>query len=170
VHGGVYLPEQLAGDADVALAHIGPAAIAGAGFGAYAALLLAGGRRAQVRAALLMPGRGLSGGGVEPDFDRSVLTPLTPAAHAALPPGCDPLLCALEVDPRPPTYAGRFATAARKLLLLEDGGARPPGGRRRAPRRRRSQSPETRVGAGATGGGRMTRPARAGREPWRRVR
>jgi pimeloyl-ACP methyl ester carboxylesterase len=126
VHGGVYLPEQLAGDADVALAHIGPAAIAGAGFGAYVALLMAGARPQQVRAALLMPGRGLNGGGVEPNFDRPVLTALTPAAHAELPRGCDPLLCALEVDPRPPTYAGRFAAAARKLLLLEDGGARPP--------------------------------------------
>src|SRR5262245_30656056 len=61
--GGVYLPEILIGDADVALAHIGVAAIAGAGIGAYAAALLAGGRRKHVPAALLLPGHGLDGGG-----------------------------------------------------------------------------------------------------------
>jgi len=126
VHGGVYLPEQLAGDADAALAHTGPAAVAGAGLGAYVALLLAGARREQVRAALLMPGRGLHGGGAEPNFDRPVLTSLTPAAHADLPPGCDPLLCALELDPRPPAYAERFAAAACRLLLRADGSPLPP--------------------------------------------
>jgi pimeloyl-ACP methyl ester carboxylesterase len=125
VHGGVYLPEQLAGDADAALAHLDGAAIAGAGFGAYVALLLAGARPAQVRAALLMPGRGLGGGGPEPNFDRPLLAPLTPAAHVELPPGCDPLLCALEADPRPPAYALRFAARARRLLLLDDGTPRP---------------------------------------------
>jgi hypothetical protein len=82
--------------------------------------------RSSARRQSLMPGRGLSGGGSEPNFDRSVLAPLTPKAHATLPPGCDPLLCALEIDPRPPSYAGRFAAAARRLLLLDDGGARPP--------------------------------------------
>jgi hypothetical protein len=36
------------------------------------------------------------------------------------------LLCVLECDTRPPDYAGRFATAARRLVLLDDGGERPP--------------------------------------------
>ena len=80
VRGGVYLPELLAGDADTAIAEVGAAAIAGAGIGAYVALLLAGGRRASVPAALLLPGRGLEGGGAAPDFDRNVLTLIRPEA------------------------------------------------------------------------------------------
>ena len=57
VRGGVYLPEFLVADADIALAHIGAAALAGAGVGAYVALLLAGARHQQVpgRAAAARP-------------------------------------------------------------------------------------------------------------------
>ncbi len=126
VRGGAYTPELLAGDADAALAAIGPAVLAGAGVGAYVALLLAGARAAQVPAALLLPGAGLSGGGPEPDWDRPVLRALTPAAHPPLPAGCDPLCCALLADPRPPDYAARFAAAARRLVLLDDDAPRPP--------------------------------------------
>ena len=124
VRGGVYLPELFAADADVALSHIGAAALAGAGIGAYVALLLAGSRRASVPAALLLPGRGLFGGGAEPDFDR----PLTALALAdtPMPTGCDPLLRALEWDTRPPDYAAGLAAGARRLLLLDDGTQRPP--------------------------------------------
>lgn len=126
IRGGVYMPEILAGDADAALAGIGPAAIAGAGIGAYVALLVAGGRREQVSAALLLPGRGLAGGGALPDFDRDLLTLVTPSTSSPLPPGCDPLCCALQMDVRPPDYVAHFSGAARRLLMLEDGGARPP--------------------------------------------
>jgi pimeloyl-ACP methyl ester carboxylesterase len=126
VHGGVYYPELLAGDADAALAHIGPAAVVGAGVGAYVALLLAGGRRDAVGAALLLPGRGLAGGGAQPDFDRRLTDLYAPAPEAALPAGCDPMLNALERYPRPPEYVAHFAAAARRLVLLEDDGARPP--------------------------------------------
>jgi pimeloyl-ACP methyl ester carboxylesterase len=126
VRGGVYAPELLAGDADAALAHIGPAALAGAGIGAYVALLLAGGRAAQVPAALLLPGRGLEGGGAQPNFDRHVLTMLLPGRDDALPPGCDPMCRALQRDVRPADYAARLAAPARRLLLLDDGGVRPP--------------------------------------------
>jgi pimeloyl-ACP methyl ester carboxylesterase len=126
IRGGVYAPELLAGDADAALAHIGSAAIAGAGVGAYVALLLAGGRRDQVSAALLLPGRGLIGGGGAPDFDRHVLTLVVPALNDPLPEGCDPHCAALQSDTRPPEYAAQFAAAARRILLLEDGGDRPP--------------------------------------------
>ncbi|MGH7788553.1 MAG: alpha/beta fold hydrolase, partial [Candidatus Binatia bacterium] len=103
--GGGYTAELLAADADAALAVLGGAALAGAGIGAYAALLLAGARRDLVPAALLLPGRGLDGGGAQPNFEHSSLTPLTPADNPPLPPGCDPILCALEHDPRPPEYA-----------------------------------------------------------------
>lgn len=126
MRGGVYVPELLAADADIALAQLGHAALIGTGVGAYAALLLAGGRPTEVPAALLLPGRGLAGGGVEPDFDRPWLQVVTPALNPPLPPGCDPRLCALELDPRPADYAARFAAQARRLLLLEDGTARPP--------------------------------------------
>ena len=126
VRGGAYAPELLAGDADAALAQIGPAALAGAGIGAYVALLLAGGRSAQVPAALLLAGRGLDGGGAQPNFDRHFLTMLLPELSDALPPGCDPMCCAMQCDTRPPQYAARFAAPARRLLLLDDGTARPP--------------------------------------------
>ena len=125
VQGGVYLPEFLVGDADVALAAIGPAALAGAGLGAYIALLLAGGRPDHVRAALLLAGRGLSGS-AHPDFDRPMMSMLSPAAHPPLPPDCDPLVCALEADVRPADYVVRYAHAARRLLLHEDGTPRAP--------------------------------------------
>jgi len=125
VHGGVYMPELLVADADAALAAIGPAALAGAGLGAYVALLLAGGRRDQVGGALLLAGRGLNGA-PQPDFDRPMLSLFKPDAHPPLPPDCDPLLCALEADVRPADYAVRYAHAARRVLLHEDGSARPP--------------------------------------------
>jgi pimeloyl-ACP methyl ester carboxylesterase len=124
--GAVYYPELLAGDADAALAEIGTAAIAGAGVGAYVALLLAGGRRDVVPAALLLPGRGLNGGGEWPDWDRPTLHFFDTTASAPLPSGCDPQLCMLEWDTRPVDYASCFAAAAGRLLLLEDGTERPP--------------------------------------------
>jgi len=120
--GGAYYPELLLGDADAALAHIGPAAIVGAGLGAYVALLVAGARPDSVPAALLLPGDGLHGGGPLPDFTRDVsfvaqADPLT---------AYDPLVSGLEKFARPPDYAETFARAAQRLLLFEDGEARPP--------------------------------------------
>ncbi|MEO8603428.1 MAG: alpha/beta hydrolase [bacterium] len=126
MRGGVYQPELLAGDADAALAEIGPAALAGAGIGAYVTLLLAGGRADLVPAALLLSGRGLDGGGAQPNWDISSLAGLDPAAHTPLPDGCDPRCCVLETDPRPPDYAAHFGRAARRLLRFEDGTSRPP--------------------------------------------
>ena len=125
IRGSVYAPEILAGDVEVALAHIGGASIAGAGIGAYVALLMAGGRSARVPGALLLPGRGLAGGGAQPHFELSILRLVTPDS-ASLPPGCDPYCVALELDVRPPDYATRFAHAARRLVFLEDGSERPP--------------------------------------------
>ena len=123
VVGGAYYPEMLAGDADAALAHIGVAAIAGAGVGAYVALLLSGARRDSVPAALLLPGVGLEGGGALPDWTRG----FPRLDVGARPPGaCDPMVRALECDVRPIDYAAAFAGAARGLLLAEEGQPRPP--------------------------------------------
>jgi pimeloyl-ACP methyl ester carboxylesterase len=111
--GGAYAPELFAADADAVIAAIGPCRIAGAGLGAYVALLLAGGRPSEVSAALLIPGDGLDGGGPLPDF-----------AHPARIP--DEMLVTSGADVRPPDYAREFGLAARRLLLAEDGGPRPP--------------------------------------------
>jgi pimeloyl-ACP methyl ester carboxylesterase len=124
LRGGAYHPEMLAGDADAALAQIGAARLLGRGVGAYVALLLAGGRPDLVPAALLLPGAGLEGGGVAPDFlndTRERWNDLAPPL-----PGCDPAVRRLERDLRPPDYAASFALAARRLLFMEDGAGRPP--------------------------------------------
>lgn len=124
LRGGGYHPETLAGDADAALAHIGPAHLAGAGIGAYVALLLAGGRRDVVSAALLLPGAGLDGGGGVPDGNADPGTfwrDVEPALS-----GCDPAVRRLGFDVRPPDYAEAFALAARRLLLAEPGASGAP--------------------------------------------
>jgi pimeloyl-ACP methyl ester carboxylesterase len=130
--GGSYSPELHAADVDAALLEAGEACIAGAGLGAYVALLVAGARPARVRAALLLPGRGLDGGGAAPRHDQALeirnaeaLRMLDAAAARPRPP-FDPMLRACETDPRPPDYARAFADAARRLLFAEDGRARPP--------------------------------------------
>jgi pimeloyl-ACP methyl ester carboxylesterase len=124
--GGAYTPEILAADADVALSHIGPAAVAGAGLGAYIALLLAGGRPEQIRAALLIPGPGLAGHGPEPDHLRGARFSFLDETPKYERSGCDPMVAFLASDVRPPDYAERFGRAARRLLFLEDGEERPP--------------------------------------------
>jgi pimeloyl-ACP methyl ester carboxylesterase len=123
LRGGAYHPELLAGDADVALAKIGPARIAGCGIGAYVALLLAGARPDLVSAALLLPGAGLAGGGAVPPEDDPIerWTDLGGA-----PAGCDPAVRRLERDPRPADYAADFARAAKRLLLAEGDFPQPP--------------------------------------------
>ncbi len=121
--GGAYYPELLVGDADAVLAYIGGAAIAGAGLGAYVALLLAGARREAVPGALLLPGAGLAGGGALPDFQREFPS-FTMAEREAG--GWDPMVHTLDRDVRPVEYAEPFARAARRLLLVEDGTPRPP--------------------------------------------
>ncbi len=124
---GGYTPELLVGDADCALARIGTASVVGAGVGAYVALLLAGARPHLVPAALLLPGAGLAGGGVLPDFvnPRARFTEF-PTQSPNSRSGIDPLLAALEQDVRPPDYVEPFARAARRLLLVEDVATPPP--------------------------------------------
>jgi pimeloyl-ACP methyl ester carboxylesterase len=123
IRGGAYVAEVLLGDADVALAHLGAAAVVGAGIGAYVALLLAGTRSDQVPAALLLPGAGLAGGGADPNYEAPFAAPIA-AASAGGRGARDPFLCLLESDVRPPDYARRFASTARRLLLVEP--ANPP--------------------------------------------
>ena len=130
--GGAYVPELLAADADVALELLGPCRIAGAGIGAYIALLLAGARPELVPAALLLPGRGLDGGGPlpNPTRGRAFIATLDGESDGASDPTSDPepdpMVWTCDNDPRPPDYALAFASAARRLLLAEDGTRRPP--------------------------------------------
>jgi len=129
--GGSYTPELLASDADVALAHAsGEVRVVGVGVGAYVALLLAGARPAAVRAAYLLPGAGLEGGGatrsqLDAEAWRREADALVDAAAHREDAGCDPMVRLLDGDARPPDYARSFADAATKLLLGEDGSLRP---------------------------------------------
>lgn len=122
VPGGAYHPELLAADADAALATLGASVVAGAGLGAYVALLVAGARREIVPAALLLPGAGLEGGGPAPGgrgYERALDLIAVPAA------GTDPLSHLLDAQVRPSAYAEAFAGTARRLFAGEDGGPRP---------------------------------------------
>ncbi len=130
VYGGGYYPELWAADADIALAAVGEAVVLGVGLGAYVALLLAGGRPAQVRGAVLCPGAGLAGGGPEPRFPPEISPPdieTTPRAQALQPANRTDAaaLAGQDLYVRPPQYAARFAAAARRIVLLEDGAPRP---------------------------------------------
>jgi len=113
--GGGYTCELLMADADAALAHLGPATVAGRGLGAYVALLLAGGRPDVVRGAILLDGPGLAGGGPVPGSP-SVIA-VNPD-HVAPP---DPFaLAELTRDPRPPDYATNFARQVTQMSTMED--------------------------------------------------
>ena len=125
LRGGAYMAEMMLGDADAALAAVGPAALCGKGVGAYVAMLLAGARRDDVSGALLLPGRGLAGGGASPNFTQAAFAGFFDPPPAS-PGGCDPRVHVLEKDVRPCDYAERFAEAARCLLFSEDGRERPP--------------------------------------------
>ena len=105
--GGGYTCEALMGDADAALAHLGPVTVFARGLGAYIAVLLAGARPELVRGVVLCDGQGLAGGGTS--FD-SVLHARRALALCA---NVDPrALIELEIDPRPAQYANAFAQQA----------------------------------------------------------
>lgn len=105
--GGGYTAENLMGDADHALAHLGQVTIHGRGIGAYVALMLAGARPTDVRGAVLDDGPGLAGGGPTPASP--FLLRIDPAAPS--PP--DPYaLAELSCDVRPPDYATTFVRQA----------------------------------------------------------
>lgn len=128
VAGSAYTPEHLLADADHAQQEIcreGSCAVIGAGIGAYVALMLAGARRDRVRAALLLPGRGLMGGGSVPRFEDREIANLdqweadTARRVAHYLPGTDPGVSECETDVRPDDYVKAFAKGARRLLLSE---------------------------------------------------
>lgn len=113
--GGGYTCEMLMADADAALAHLGEATVVGRGVGAYVALLLAGGRPAQVRGAILRDGPGLTGGGI------TAASPHVAYVDPAAPMPPDPwALAELTRDPRPPDYATAFVRQATHLSGLAD--------------------------------------------------
>ena len=105
--GGGYTAELLMSDADIALAHIGKATVAGRGIGAYVAVLLAGGRPDLVRGTILLDGTGLAGGGsgsTSPFIVFPDMTQMTPPDPFAL--------AELSVDVRPPDYLIEFVRLA----------------------------------------------------------
>lgn len=112
--GGGYTCEVLMGDADAALAELGPLTVLGRGLGAYVALLLAGARPAEVRGAVLTDGPGLFGGPSAPASPSVVTLPdgprRAPDAYA---------LVELTRDVRPPDYASTFARQAASVSDLE---------------------------------------------------
>ncbi len=111
--GGGYTAELLMSDADIALAHLGSATIAGRGIGAYVAVLLAGGRPDNVRGTILLDGPGLAGGGsgsTSPFIVFPDMTQMTPP---------DPFVLAeLSVDVRPPDYVMEFVRLASQYSNL----------------------------------------------------
>lgn len=122
--GGSYYPEMLAADADTALAHVGDAALAGAGLGAYVALMLAGARPALVPAALLLAGAGLDGAGPHPEYD-APFPDVREIAQRKVE-GCDPFVDLLEYFVRPTEYAVELAGAANRIVIVDNGEPRPP--------------------------------------------
>lgn len=111
--GGGYNAETLMADADAAVQHLGTCTVVGRGVGAYAALLIAGGRPTQVIGAVLCDGAGIVGGGPGPVANHA--TQLPPHDGTAPDPWA---LFELSRDVRPPDYATTFVhlAAARSEL------------------------------------------------------
>jgi pimeloyl-ACP methyl ester carboxylesterase len=104
--GGGYTVEILLGDADAALARLGPLTVVGHGLGAYVALQLAGARAGDVFGAVLCDGPGLAGGSTTPTSQSVFALP----RHGGTP---DPYaLLELGHDVRPPDYAASFVRLA----------------------------------------------------------
>jgi pimeloyl-ACP methyl ester carboxylesterase len=127
LRGGGYYPEHFLADADLALAALDErAVVAGAGVGAFVALLLAGARPTRVPAALLLQGRGLIGGGGAPTFAATEIVGLD-EQHALwkrdaklYEPGTDWQVARCEHFIRPADYVAEFARAASRLCLHVD--------------------------------------------------
>ena len=120
-----YCPEVYVAEADMAIARLesaGSLYLAGAGIGAYVALLLAGARADRVSASLLLPGAGFHGGGALPGEvadeaqrhwqDEISAPPRIPGSTWP-----DPLVRRCSRDVRPADYVEEFARAAGPLLI-----------------------------------------------------
>ncbi len=121
---GGYYPEFYLADADLALQALGDrATLAGAGVGAYVALLLAGARPNAIRAALLMPGLGLAGGGDAPNYDDRLIKSIADyddqveSDALSYAPGTDPIVSTCQHDLRPVDYVSAYAAAAGSIFL-----------------------------------------------------
>ena len=111
--GGGYTAEVLMGDADAALAQLGPATVVGRGLGAYVGLLIAGGRPERVRGLIIRDGPGLAGGG------GGSPSPRVAYVDTRRPGPPDPFaLDELSRDIRPRDYAASFARQAMQLSGL----------------------------------------------------
>jgi len=113
--GGGYTCESLMADVDAALAELGESTVVGRGLGAYVAVMVAGGRPALVRGAILRDGPGLTGGGITPT------SPSVEYVDPAAPVPPDPwALAELTRDPRPPDYATAFVRQAVQFSGLPE--------------------------------------------------
>jgi len=120
-----YAPEVYVAEADMAIAHLesaDPLYLAGAGIGAYVALLLAGARAERVTASLLLPGAGFHGGGALPtevadEAQRQWQEEISAPPRKPADTSPDPLVRRCARDVRPADYVEEFARAAGPLLI-----------------------------------------------------
>ena len=110
--GGGYTCELLVADADIALDHLGPAALYGTGLGGYVGVLLAGARPAAVRGVVVVDGPGLDGGGPCPETAASAARTKAPAAAPSSGPPDPYALEELSTDVRSAAYAAGYARQA----------------------------------------------------------
>jgi pimeloyl-ACP methyl ester carboxylesterase len=112
--GGGYTAEVLMGDADAALARLGPLTVCGRGLGAYIALLIAGARAREVWGAILCDGPGLAGGGAHPASPHVIHA--DPSARGA--PDAF-ALAELAQDLRPADYATAYVRQAEQFAPID---------------------------------------------------
>jgi pimeloyl-ACP methyl ester carboxylesterase len=113
--GGGYTCEVLMGDADAALARLGPSTIVGHGLGGYVGLLVAGARPRLVRGVAIGDGPGLAGGGAGPTG--TVVATVDSDEEGRAP---DPwAMVELNRDIRPADYAVNFARQALALAEVD---------------------------------------------------
>ncbi len=125
LNGGAYTPELFCADADHVLGRLGEAAIAGAGLGAYVALLVSGARPDLVISTMLLPGTGLAGGGAVPREERAII-PIASGDGGERMNGADPTAAVVDQLVRPPEYSRAMAAEAHHIVLVEDSDPRPP--------------------------------------------
>lgn len=128
LQGRGYSPEVFAAEADQAIARVQERApalyLAGAGVGAYVALLLGGARTDVLEGVLLLPGAGLEGGGAIPEEipeagQRAWEASVSARGRGEGEASPDPLVDRCSRDVRPSYYSEEFAKAAPPLHVPE---------------------------------------------------